>query len=170
SPTATPALLSHVLTAMPDPEIPARGLIAITLGLRDPDAPPVYCRQLTVAVPTGAGPNALTTQQNIQTVTTWVPEPQLDLPGQRWSVIRVPADGDTTLFICRPQGLGGSRYAEFAESAATVTLSIGNIAVGAKTAEVALDITELTSADRADGYTRKSARVRVTTGPLSVVR
>ncbi|MFF6946908.1 hypothetical protein [Streptomyces lavendulae] len=170
SPTSTPALLSHALTVMPDPETPAHGLITITLGLPDPDAPPVYCRQLTLAVPTGAGPRALTTHQNIQTVTTKVPEPRRDLPGRRWYIIRMPADRDTTLFICRPQGTGGSRYAEFAEAAATVTLSIGNIVTGPDVAEVAVDLTELTSADRTDGYTTKSARVQLATGPLPAVR
>ncbi|MER6306262.1 hypothetical protein [Streptomyces sp. NPDC001657] len=156
-PVAT-AHLTYTLATTPPALIhatahhPRQGRLDITVTRATTAQAPATCRGITIEVPTGTHPKALTTRpERIDTA--------YSAPGSRtWRISKTMTRPDRTVFTCTPEN---PRYEAAFDDTSAFTLILDNIPLDALDGTTTVRITDDTTAGSA-AYARHTAELPVT--------
>ncbi|WEB45312.1 hypothetical protein MOV08_42470 [Streptomyces yunnanensis] len=149
---AVTAPLRYTLTTFPPvltqaaPGHPRQGRLEIAVT-RDPEAVRTNagCRGITVEVPTGNGPKALTNRPDRIDATYAAPR------GRTWHIRKSTSHSDRTVFVCTPEN---PRHEAVFDDTATFTLILDRIPLTGSPDTVTVRITDET-ATGSGTYTRR---------------
>ncbi|MGW7640293.1 hypothetical protein [Streptomyces decoyicus] len=154
----TTAHLSYALATTPtaltraSPHHPRQGRLDITVTRTGAAQAPATCRGITVEVPTGTHPRALTTRpERINTA--------YRAPGSRaWLIRKMLTRPDRTVFTCTPEN---PRHEAVFNATWAFTLILDNIPLDAQDGTTTIRVTDDTATESA-ARARHSAELRVT--------
>ncbi|MCX4635661.1 hypothetical protein QT196_34975 [Streptomyces sp. P9-2B-2] len=157
--SAATAPLRYTLTTFPPvltqaaPDRPSQGRLEIKV-FRDPEAVQTTagCRSITVEVPTGDRPDALTDRPDRIDATYGAPH------GRTWHIRKSISHSDRTVFVCTPEN---PRHEAVFNDTATFTLILDRIPLTGSPSTVGLRITD-ESATGSETHTRRSTDLRLT--------
>ncbi|MEV4442347.1 hypothetical protein AB0K09_25725 [Streptomyces sp. NPDC049577] len=130
-------LLSYALETDPDP-FQAGGTATLRLTVRG-GTRPAHCRQIVLALPTGAGPGELTAAPGSLTVA--VTGGESEEQGGGWTATATTPPGEAVFTLTPARGRG------WLAGVTPLTVTLGQIRVNTATGTARLRITEETSAD-----------------------
>ncbi|MFK0297254.1 hypothetical protein ACIQU6_43235 [Streptomyces sp. NPDC090442] len=159
SPPPLPCSLTAEPTPLPDTTAtPANTDLTLLIGqstTHHPMQQPVYCQDITIALPTGDSPDDLHTTDAALSITTGVPYPSPHLPGHNWSITTTRASSETR-FTCIPD----STPAIF-DGTHPITITLGNVTPNHHPGTATITITQTTALTPTGPYNTNQHHINI---------
>ncbi|MFE9220797.1 hypothetical protein ACFYN3_31220 [Streptomyces lavendulae] len=133
------------------------GTVTINIGLPPEKTQKIYCKKITIRIPTGAGSDHLTTNIQAPGIATSGPEPGNNVPGRSWTITKNTANPGYVEITCTPLGFGNSGFAEFTPGGRKVGFAMSQIAISVIPGDVTITVIEETHTQPTGTYTPRTS-------------